>query len=300
MVWTITFGVGRIGDPSIPIGNRVRAAQGALLAIELGTLVLAAVFAERRRYEAVVKQSEARLQEALTAGQVMAFEWDPRTRISQRSANAAQILGFEPHKGLPATCFLAQVHSDDRANLKASMLGLTPQSPSYAARFRFKRADDEEVWLEETATAEFDATGRLLQIKGLAKDITERKHAEETLQDNEQKFRELLGALPAAIYVTDAAGHVTYWNQGAADLWGVTPRLGVERWCDFARFFQYRRHSNATAGLPDGNRLARRSTGARLRSTDGAARWNAHLHHAQSNPTMRCDRCHCWGREHDP
>jgi PAS domain S-box-containing protein len=245
MVWTITFGVGRLGDPSIPIGNRVRAAQGALLAIELGTLVLAAVFAERRRYEAVVQQSEARLQEALTAGQVMAFEWDPRTRISQRSANAAQILGFEPHKGLAAACFLAQVHPGDRANLKACMRGLTSQSPSYAARFRFKRADGEEVWLEETATAEFDATGRLLQIKGLAKDITEHKHAEEILQDNEQKFRELLGALPAAIYVTDVAGRVTYCNQVAADLWGVTPRLGVERWCDFARFF----HTDGTPML---------------------------------------------------
>jgi len=237
MVWTITFGVGRLGDPSIPLGSRVRAAQGALLAIELGTLVLAAVFAEQRRYEAALKQSETRLQEALTAGQVMAFEWDPHTRLSQRSANARQILGFEPQQGLSAMHFLAQVHPDDRANLQACLRGVRAQTPSYAARFRFRRPDAQEVWLEETATAEFDATGRLLRIKGLARDITERKQAEETLQANEQKFRELLGALPAAIYVTDAGGRITYCNQGAADLWGVIPKLGMDKWCDFAHFF---------------------------------------------------------------
>jgi PAS domain S-box-containing protein len=237
MVWTIIFSVGRLGDPSIPLSSRVRAAQGALLAIELGTLVLAAVFSEQRRYETALKQSETRLQEALTAGQVMAFAWDPHTALSQRSANAAQILGFEPQEGLSATRFLAQVHPEDRANLQARMRGVRPQNPCYAARFRFTRPDAQEVWLEETATAEFDATGRLLCIKGLARDITERKRAEETLEANEQKFRELLGALPAAIYVTDASGRITYCNQGAADLWGAVPRLGTDKWCDFARFY---------------------------------------------------------------
>ncbi|HEU0061651.1 MAG TPA: PAS domain S-box protein [Hyphomicrobiaceae bacterium] len=245
MVWTITFGVGRLGDPSIPLGSRVRAAQGALLAIELGTLVLAAVFAEQRRYEAALRQSEARLREALTAGQVMAFEWDPHTRHSQRSANAPQILGFVPQDGLSASSFLAQVHVDDRANLKARMRSVCPQSPSYAARFRFKRPDGQEVWLEESATGEFDAAGRLRRIKGLARDITQRKHAEETLQESEQQFRDLLGALPAAIYVTDASGHITYCNQGAVDLWGVNPRLGLDKWCDFARFY----HADGTPML---------------------------------------------------
>ena len=45
--------------------------------------------------------------------------------------------------------------------------------------FRFIRPDGRQVWLEETAKAEFDATGRLLRIKGLTRDITERKVLEE-------------------------------------------------------------------------------------------------------------------------
>src|SRR4029079_18329482 len=44
---------------------------------------------------------------------------------------------------------------------------------------RFVRSDGQEVWLEETSKAEFDAAGRFVRLKGLTLDITERKHAEQ-------------------------------------------------------------------------------------------------------------------------
>lgn len=41
----------------------------------------------------------------------------------------------------------------------------------------------------------------------------------------------LLGALPAAIYTTDAWGRITYFNEAAAELWGHRPELGKDEWC---------------------------------------------------------------------
>ena len=43
--------------------------------------------------------------------------------------------------------------------------------------------------------------------------------------------RELLDAVPAAIYATDAAGRVTYFNPAAVELSGGTPELGTDQWC---------------------------------------------------------------------
>jgi PAS domain S-box-containing protein len=37
--------------------------------------------------------------------------------------------------------------------------------------------------------------------------------------------------LPAAIYLTDADGRITYYNDAAADLWGYHPPLGDSQWC---------------------------------------------------------------------
>jgi two-component sensor histidine kinase len=75
--------------------------------------------------------------------------------------------------------FLRHLHADDRANFKAQVRGLSPANPSYALTFRFVRPDGRQVWLEETAKGEFDGEGRLLRIKGLTRDITERKELED-------------------------------------------------------------------------------------------------------------------------
>src|SRR5438045_9265039 len=47
----------------------------------------------------------------------------------------------------------------------------------------------------------------------------------------ETHFRALLDVLPAAIYVTDADGRITYYNQAAIDLAGRRPQLGTDEWC---------------------------------------------------------------------
>jgi PAS domain S-box-containing protein len=43
--------------------------------------------------------------------------------------------------------------------------------------------------------------------------------------------RELLDALPAAIYTTDAAGRITYYNEAAVHLAGRKPEIGSDEWC---------------------------------------------------------------------
>ena len=50
-------------------------------------------------------------------------------------------------------------------------------------------------------------------------------------------FRELVDALPAAVYTTDAAGKITYFNEAAAALWGHRPEIGKSEWCGSWRIF---------------------------------------------------------------
>ena len=46
-----------------------------------------------------------------------------------------------------------------------------------------------------------------------------------------QSSTDLLQALPAAVYTTDAAGHITFYNEAAAELWGCRPELGKSEFC---------------------------------------------------------------------
>jgi PAS domain S-box-containing protein len=146
---------------------------------------------ERKTAEAETKERESRLADALAAGQVIAFEWNPVARRSQRSGNAAAILGSEEEEGecgSRSESFFQRVHPDDRERFKACIRALRPNKPSYALSFRFRGVEGRQLWLEETAKAEFDATGRLLRIKGLTRDITDRKEAECALADRNMQM----------------------------------------------------------------------------------------------------------------
>jgi PAS domain S-box-containing protein len=179
IVWTTTIGIGHFGDPGLPMADRVLAARAGILAVALCAYVLAALFAERRQHEAALAESEARLQEALAAGAVTTFVWDFGSGSSQRSVDAAQILGFDPRQTFSPSNFLSRVHPDDRERFKALVRGVSPERPAYTVAFRFKRPDGREVWLEETAKAEFDALGRVVRLKGLTLDVTARKRSED-------------------------------------------------------------------------------------------------------------------------
>ena len=48
---------------------------------------------------------------------------------------------------------------------------------------------------------------------------------------------DLLEALPVAVYMTDAEGRITFYNQAAAEFWGHRPELGTAKWCGSWRLY---------------------------------------------------------------
>lgn len=55
---------------------------------------------------------------------------------------------------------------------------------------------------------------------------------------DENRLRQVLDSLPAAVYTTDAAGRVTYYNRAAVELAGREPVLGRDEWCVTWRLYQ--------------------------------------------------------------
>jgi PAS domain S-box-containing protein len=191
IVVTTTFSIGLFGDSGdshLSFEQRIQSAQASILAISFGALVLSGLFSERRLQESALLEREARLQEALRAGGVIAFEWDLTTDQVRHSRNAASILGFGSKEVLSGSEMLAQVHPDDRPHVTACVRGISPDSPSYSVTFRYQHSDgDSEVWLEQVATAQFDSDGLPERIRGLTTNITERKRSEEQISRAQQR-----------------------------------------------------------------------------------------------------------------
>ncbi len=179
IVWTTTFAIGIFGNLDLSIEERVLGSQATILAITLGALVLAALFSERRLHEGAILEREARLQEALRVGSVMAFDWDvPADKISF-SQNATGILGLNPQKVLRETEWRQHIHPEDQPRLVSCLEGAQPNGQSTSIAFRYRRPDGGEVWLEKIASVQFDPAGKPVRIHGLMTDVTERKRLDE-------------------------------------------------------------------------------------------------------------------------
>jgi PAS domain-containing protein len=86
--------------------------------------------------------------------------------------------------------------------------------PSLGTRNR--RVDQKTGFLEDeldraVAAWQFSAAGDSSNVVAL-----DTLRSQATLLERERRFRELLDALPAVVYTTDAAGRITYYKQAAA------------------------------------------------------------------------------------
>ena len=78
-----------------------------------------------------------------------------------------------------------------------------------------------EVWLGQNAWIITDAAGRYIGMQAVARDITERRRAEEALRTAESKYRGLVEQSLMGVYILQGR-RVVYLNPKAADLLGYT------------------------------------------------------------------------------
>ena len=94
-----------------------------------------------------------------------------------------------------------------------------------------RRKDGTLLDISLTVSPVTDTAGRIVAASKIARDITAQKRAETALRDNEQRLQDLLAAIPAAIYTTDTAGKITYYNEAAVEFSGRRPTIGSDKWC---------------------------------------------------------------------
>jgi PAS domain S-box-containing protein len=195
VIWSTTFNMGHFGDASIPLADRILAAQTHVLAGTLLALVLAALFAERRLNEATLKMSNERLQlacerEAQLAlagkmGRVGGFTFDIGSEAMQVSPGYAAI--HDLPEGTSATTradWRTRVHPDDLSRLDANLQrDVDARRSEHDCEYRIICATGEMRWIEARSFISYDREGAALRIIGVNIDVTQRKRAELALAD---------------------------------------------------------------------------------------------------------------------
>jgi PAS domain S-box-containing protein len=114
-------------------------------------------------------------------------------RIKFVSESIETIFGIKKEEFLrDKNVFLEYYHPDDLEKIRKTSEALEKEkSPkNYYYRFRHPKTGN-YIWIEERVTPWFDENGKLIEVFGVARDITERHAAEEKLRQNEERFRML-------------------------------------------------------------------------------------------------------------
>ena len=95
-------------------------------------------------------------------------------------------------------------------------------NPSSAVEYEVIRKDGTIRILEISATLIKDSSGEPIGFRGVARDISERKQAEEALRESEEKYRTILQNIQEGYFENDLAGNLTFFNDSLYEILGYS------------------------------------------------------------------------------
>lgn len=162
-------------------------------------------------------QAAERFRLAADAVNGIIYECDVRTGNVERSRGLYEIVGYHPGDVPPTTqWWTEQIHPDDRERV----LRVDPDviRPSNApVEYRLRHKDGRWLHVEDRAVVVRDGNGHPIKLVGCTVDVTERKKAERTLEENRKSLYNLIEWCPFGIYIVDADFRIASVNAGSQD-----------------------------------------------------------------------------------
>jgi PAS domain S-box-containing protein/putative nucleotidyltransferase with HDIG domain len=171
---------------------------------------------ERKKAEEDLHKNEAVLKEALVAAQMGIWHWFPETDSVVWDENLYRIAGRDSKLPAPSYAEHPQVYTlESWQRLKAAVENALQTGTPYQLDLELIRPDGSRRWVigRGEALRDTTTTGRIVQFRGTVQDITERKKAEEKLQNSYLQMQEMLvttvNALASTVEMKDqyTAGH---------------------------------------------------------------------------------------------
>ncbi len=154
--------------------------------------------AERARAEVALRESERRYRTLAETAQDVIFIVDRKDRVEYVNSFAAQQLGIRVEDIIGkqrSALFPPEIAEGQRSRLETVFA--TGRAVRVENRARFQ---DRVGWQDTHLVPLKDNASEIVAVLGVSRDITERKRAEQTLRDSEERYRGLIEGLQEAVY----------------------------------------------------------------------------------------------------
>ncbi len=229
--------------------------------------------AVRQQADQALRKSEAMLAEAQEVAKLGSWEYDLSTQEIHWTKALFDIFELDPTQPEPTFEEFGQLyHPEDFAVLQQLMATTIATGNPYQLTLRVPQADGSLRYVEGTGQVEYGSQGQALRLYGTAQDITLRKQVELSLQESEERFRQMAENIGEVFWLTALESRILYVSPAFERIWG---RPSEEVFASFDTFLASIHPDDRERSLND---MAHRfetntDTEYRIMRPDGEIRW---------------------------
>jgi PAS domain S-box-containing protein/putative nucleotidyltransferase with HDIG domain len=191
--------------------------------------------AEHKKAEEELQESQARYQALFDRTLYCVFVHDFDGRFLDANEAAFNLLGYT-RKEFPAT--LASLLDQDQVEIafKRGKEIKRSGASSEPFEYRLKKRNGDYVWVEIESSLIYRG-GQPYAIQGIARDITQRKRAEEARRESEEELEAIFNEVRGGIILLDLTGKIIKTNKRMAELAGYDKKYIVGKQYNFFKNF---------------------------------------------------------------
>ena len=220
-IWGTLHGFGPfVGETK---NQSLLALQSWTAVLTITAMALSAGVAERGQADEALRESEARMSVAANAANLGLWLWNIRDDKLLVTEQWRRLFGFAESEPVSFDRVLQVVHPEDRERTKQLVQHMFEGGGGeYENEYRITRPDGSIRWMAGYGSVELDERGKLAFARGVSRDITKRKIAEEELRESEARFRTVADSAPVLIWMSGPDKLCTFFNKGWLDFTGRT------------------------------------------------------------------------------
>jgi PAS domain S-box-containing protein len=180
--------------------------------------------ADLLRTREALRESQERLQAALSAAGTGTFRWNLQDNSVEWDGNLDRLFGLRRDRATQSLeSFIAAVHRDDRPAVIARCEQCARDGSDFDMEFRVVWPDGTIHWIDDKAKAFFDEDGKPLYMTGACADVTSRRTAAEALRASEERLRAIFNQAAVGMAIAELDGRFIDMNRKVSDILGYSP-----------------------------------------------------------------------------
>jgi PAS domain S-box-containing protein len=155
---------------------------------------------DRKRVEEALRQSEERFRLAIKATNDAIWDIDLDTGVVAWNDTYSALYGRPPDTSNSWQWWVDRIHPDDREGTAQSLrAAISSNASSWTWEYRFQRASGAWADIYDRAYISRDSSGKAWRVIGAMQDLTDRKQAEASLRESEERFRRVFEEGPLGL-----------------------------------------------------------------------------------------------------